>query len=168
MVQSSPCLPISSTSCHLRPKPNLLPSIMGANLPFPFALHSKKWVIPKSSAPWSPPTTLLPKVWLWATCPQKHQNQWINASIGSNAAMLNVSFFISGVTASTIVQTTPANIIPQNITKQSVRFTSRTLSQVNEHPLQLHLTPTFHSSWSHNPRMIPNDTQAKHALARVC
>jgi hypothetical protein len=76
----------------------------------------------------------------------KHPNQWINASIGSNAAMPNVSFFISGVPALTIAQTTPTNIILQNITKQSVRFTFRTLPQVNEHPLQLHLTPTFHSS----------------------
>jgi hypothetical protein len=49
-----------------------------------------------------------------------------------SAIMPNVSFSISGVAVPTTTLIMPANIIPRNITKQSIHFISRTLYHVNE------------------------------------
>ncbi len=152
MAPFSHCLPLLITSCHLRPKPNLLPSTTVANSPFPYALCLKKWVIPKSNKPRSPLTTSLPKDWPWKPWLQKHQHLWINASIGSSAATPNVSFSIYGVTTPTIALIMPANIIPWNITKQSVRFTSRTLYHINKLLIFIWLSCVSFKSitWSYN------------------
>ncbi len=85
MAPSSCYLQLSNTSCPQLPKQNWLHSTMVANLPSPFAQLLKKWDIHSSNAPWSPPTTSLPKASPCAPWLLKHQNQWINASIGSNA-----------------------------------------------------------------------------------